>query len=309
MAMLLGSALALLGALAALAAAAQGQTCPAPGTGTAACQSNCASLSVGTAMAPIGGTGAVSITFEPGPDNGQAQRGNDDVAAIAFTVGIPGTGEGAPLQLACTGGNLAEGAVAVGAGIANDFTVVVENAQCNNRNRCLCPDAGQGQTRDNFVNIVIYGPKSLPEQGPVTIPELPSGELVRLNLRPAATATPGAVTVHVFSALDATKPQFAANLSMGDQSACDVTANGNQSAVLLEDGTFTIEPGTGPSCTGDCDGGGAVNVSKLITAVNIALGNLPVTACGAADPDGSGTVTVNELIAAVNNALNGCPTS
>jgi hypothetical protein len=41
--------------------------------------------------------------------------------------------------------------------------------------------------------------------------------------------------------------------------------------------------------------------------VNIALDDLPVTACGAVDRNGSGEVTINELIQAVANALDGCP--
>jgi len=61
-------------------------------------------------------------------------------------------------------------------------------------------------------------------------------------------------------------------------------------------------------CTGDCDGDGQVTVSNLITAVNIALGSLPITDCAAIDSDGDGDVTVSELIQAVNAALIGCVT-
>jgi hypothetical protein len=60
-------------------------------------------------------------------------------------------------------------------------------------------------------------------------------------------------------------------------------------------------------CTGDCTNDGAVTVNELITMVNIALGNAPVTACEAGDESGDGEITVNEIVAAVNNALNGCP--
>jgi hypothetical protein len=62
----------------------------------------------------------------------------------------------------------------------------------------------------------------------------------------------------------------------------------------------------GPVCTGDCDGDGSVTVDEIVTAVNIALGATPLTACLAADSDGSTTVTVDELVSAVNAALNGC---
>lgn len=271
------------------------------------CGGNCAEIRVGSATGSSSTPGMVSISFKQGPDDGQAQRGNDDVAAIAFTLGIPGAGDNVPLVLPCTAGNLADGAVVPGAGIAGDFTVVVENAQCTNRNRCLCPDTGAGQTRDNFVNIAIYGPKNLPEQGPVTIPKLPAdGEIVKLNLRAAQGAQQGDIPLHVFSALDASKPQFAANLSIGDQSACDVTANGTQSAVSFTHGTFTVERPRG-GCVCDCDGNGTVQINELISAVNIALDVLPVENCRAADEDDDGKVSISELVKGVNNALNGCP--
>ena len=60
------------------------------------------------------------------------------------------------------------------------------------------------------------------------------------------------------------------------------------------------------SCTGDCNGDGRVVVSELITGVNIALDNQPVSVCPAFDTDGSGDVLVNELIGAVTNALGTC---
>jgi hypothetical protein len=182
---------ATIGACALVATAASAQ-CPTPGTVSAVCspEASCARIAVGNASGSSATPGAVSITFNQGPDDSQAQRGHDDVAAIAFTVGIPGTGDTVPLVFDCVDGNLAQNAVVPGAAIADTFTVVVENAQCTGRNRCLCPDTTAGQERDNFVNIAIYGPKTLPEQGPVAIPKLPaSGEIVKLNLKAAAGAT------------------------------------------------------------------------------------------------------------------------
>jgi hypothetical protein len=75
--------------------------------------------------------------------------------------------------------------------------------------------------------------------------------------------------------------------------------------------TSCVEPTPTPTptvkCTGDCDGSGDVTVNEIITMVNIALGNSPVSACPAGDADNSGDITINEIIAAVNNALNSCP--
>lgn len=292
------------------AGSVQGQPCPTPSAADQTCTANCAQFTVGTAQGSAGDQVTVPISFAQGADDGQAGRGNDEVSAVAFTLGIPGTGDATPLVFDCSEGNLASGAVQPGAGIANDFTVVVENAQCINRNRCLCPTA-EGQTRDNFVNLVVYGPKTLPDQGPVNIPVLPdSGEIARLTLRIAAGTPDSEIALHAFAATDGgspVKPQFSANLSMGDQSACDVTGDGEgRSRVTFTDGRVTVRTTTQP-CVGDCNGDGQVLINELVVGVNIALGNTPVSQCLAFDADRGGTVTINELIQGVNNALNGCP--
>jgi hypothetical protein len=61
-----------------------------------------------------------------------------------------------------------------------------------------------------------------------------------------------------------------------------------------------------PACVGDCNADGKVEVSELVRGVNIALGELPLTACPSFDGDASGQVNVNELVQAVNRALTGC---
>lgn len=60
------------------------------------------------------------------------------------------------------------------------------------------------------------------------------------------------------------------------------------------------------ACDGDCDGNGAVVIDELIVAVRIALDEVPVGQCAAADRDGNGAVTVDEVIDSVGAALNGC---
>jgi hypothetical protein len=60
------------------------------------------------------------------------------------------------------------------------------------------------------------------------------------------------------------------------------------------------------TCPGDCGNDQAVTVNELVLAVNIALGNTPVSQCPAVNTNGDDQVTVNELIQAVNAALNGC---
>jgi hypothetical protein len=60
-------------------------------------------------------------------------------------------------------------------------------------------------------------------------------------------------------------------------------------------------------CVGDCNDNKVVTADEILTAINIALGNLDVSACENADANGDGMVTVDEILAAVNAALNGCP--
>jgi len=60
--------------------------------------------------------------------------------------------------------------------------------------------------------------------------------------------------------------------------------------------------------TGDCNGDRVVTIDELIHGVNIALGNLPLSACPVFDANGNGQVTIDELITAVRNALYGLPT-
>jgi pimeloyl-ACP methyl ester carboxylesterase len=60
-------------------------------------------------------------------------------------------------------------------------------------------------------------------------------------------------------------------------------------------------------CEGDCGGNDQVTVDELIKGVSIALGSLPLGACGAFDLNGDGVVSVDELITAVSRSMNGCP--
>jgi hypothetical protein len=65
-------------------------------------------------------------------------------------------------------------------------------------------------------------------------------------------------------------------------------------------------PVAAQSCTGDCDGDGAVNINELIVAVNVALGRQPLERCVAADADSSGAISISELITSVRSAIGGC---
>jgi sugar lactone lactonase YvrE len=60
-------------------------------------------------------------------------------------------------------------------------------------------------------------------------------------------------------------------------------------------------------CGGDCNGDGQVTVGEIVTMVNIALGNVDLSACTAGDDNHDGQITVNEILTAVIDALSGCP--
>ena len=285
----------------------------------AACTSNCAQVSITPANvnASQNGVATVGLTFQQAPSNGQA-GGPDEIAAVALTLRLTGDLATSPLQLndcTLTADGL-PGAVKPDASISN-FKVVVENVSCaNGRTHCLCPDSGSGIAPDNFINLVVYGPNPLPTPGPnpVTIPTLPDGPLLTIDLKVAANAS-GTIPLHVYNQVqDSQHPQFTAFLSVGDKVAVDQTCvpvtgqppcsgAGATSQVATVDGSIVVTV----SCTGDCDGSGDVTVNELITMVNIALGNAQLSACPAGDADGSGDITINEIIAAVNFALGSCP--
>lgn len=59
-------------------------------------------------------------------------------------------------------------------------------------------------------------------------------------------------------------------------------------------------------CAGDCNGNGAVTINDIVRALQIALGEAPVTICPAADTDTNGIVSVEEITQATVAALSGC---
>jgi hypothetical protein len=157
---------------------------------------------------------------------------------------------------------------------------------------------------------VVFGPKELPATGPVNIPPLPDAELLRLNMEIAAGTPVGEIPLHVFAETDGDpvqKPQFAANLSIGDLSAIDQTADRpeDRSKVRFIDGAVNVlEPLL--ICPGDCNENGTVEVSEVITGVNIALDSMPVSACLPVDTNKNEVVAIDELIEAVDKSLTSC---
>jgi hypothetical protein len=108
---------------------------------------------------------------------------------------------------------------------------------------------------------------------------------------PSATATASATATVATATVTVTATQTA-----------PATATATPPDTATPEATATVPP----ACPGDCGGDGSVTVNELISGVNIALGNAPVSSCPAFDRNGDGEVSINELIAAVNAALNGC---
>jgi hypothetical protein len=59
-------------------------------------------------------------------------------------------------------------------------------------------------------------------------------------------------------------------------------------------------------CAGDCNDQGSVALDELVLVVNVALGQVPVEECVAADSDGLNAVTIDEVVKSIDNALHGC---
>lgn len=54
---------------------------------------------------------------------------------------------------------------------------------------------------------------------------------------------------------------------------------------------------------GDCNGDSQVTIDEILLAVNVLLGNAPLTDCPSADGNADGAVTIDELLAALSRAL------
>jgi len=97
--------------------------------------------------------------------------------------------------------------------------------------------------------------------------------------------------------------------SIQEESPC---ADGCLTQTPIETPTATsiaVVPTSTPTgvsiCTGDCGGTSSVAIGDLIMLVNIALGNLPRSACSHGVSNGA-DVDIPLLVEAVSNAVNGC---
>jgi YVTN family beta-propeller protein len=70
--------------------------------------------------------------------------------------------------------------------------------------------------------------------------------------------------------------------------------------------TLALPVSARAACVGDCNGDLVITVNELVTGVNIALGNSPITVCPVFDIDNTHAVEIYELVAGVGNLLNSC---
>jgi hypothetical protein len=87
------------------------------------------------------------------------------------------------------------------------------------------------------------------------------------------------------------------------QRAGTLTLIGSALGLALAVASANAQP-----CVGDCNSDGQVTIDELIVGVNIALGNLPLSACPVFDANLDATVSITELLTAVTNGLSTCPT-
>jgi cysteine-rich repeat protein len=161
--------------------------------------------------------------------------------------------------------------------------------------QCLEPSPTATPTMPNTATRTTTPTPTLTSAGSVTPTQINS---VTATLAPTGSATHTAIGTITLT------PTVTSAGSVTPTCTASVTPPTEVTTTPLP--TATDTPAT-VECVGDCDGGGSVAISELITAVNIALGSQPIDRCAAVDSSGNGRVEINELIAAVNRALNGCP--
>ena len=159
------------------------------------------------------------------------------------------------------------------------------------------------------INVVLAPP---PTATPTSTSPAPTGTATATNTptEAAATATAIATDTATVSGATGTVAATATDTPTAPEPTRTATATPTQpstTGTATATATATATVTAGPGCVGDCDGSGEVTINELITMVNIALGNFPVSACPAGDADHNGTIEINELVTAVGNAINSCP--
>jgi hypothetical protein len=126
---------------------------------------------------------------------------------------------------------------------------------------------------------------------------------------PTVTPTPSYTLTPTVTATPTQTPTATETPTPTQTATATCTPTVTPTYSMTPTGTQTLTPSLTPTplkCVGDCGGDRVVTVDEILTMVNIALGNTPVTDCLAGDRNGDETITVDEILTAVNNALSGC---
>jgi len=145
-----------------------------------------------------------------------------------------------------------------------------------------------------ITTIPVANINAFPSSGTVQIGnELMTYNGVLATSSAASGATSGAAALVVGAA--AQQPGELLNVQRGVNGTTPTAHSLGDSVTLVTS-----------SCVGDCTNSTDVTGGEIITMMNIALGNLPVSACYAGDASDDGQITVDEMLKAVNNALSSC---
>jgi parallel beta-helix repeat protein len=176
--------------------------------------------------------------------------------------------------------------------------------------------AGSGLSVAATVNDILFDATAL-------ILDPATCRLARAIRTPLLASVPQAGTVRVFIGASPNRdpipdgPLYTCTFRIALSALPDSYVLTNRNALAFSPETTQLDPVVGASgsltvslftrtCDGDCNADLDVTVDEVITGINIALGNLPVTTCLQFDRRNDGIVTVDELVAAVNRALQGC---
>jgi photosystem II stability/assembly factor-like uncharacterized protein len=116
-----------------------------------------------------------------------------------------------------------------------------------------------------------------------------------------------ATAVGVFKASDADTGWQAVNTGMSERAVTAVVidpADPNVAYAATSSGVFGIMQAA--SCSGDCNGNGVVDVSELVTMIDVALGRQTIAVCSAGDAQHDGVIGVDDVVAAVRSLMIGC---
>jgi hypothetical protein len=90
------------------------------------------------------------------------------------------------------------------------------------------------------------------------------------------------------------------------------TASGNPRSerlvlaiALTAAGALALPQSAAAQCPGDCDSSGSVTVDDLVTAINVALGRMPLEACSNTDMDSNNLLDIEEIVGAVDSSVGG----